>query len=82
MRLEAEITKSMLYISNDDKPGFIGSLGTLLGKKNVNIATFHLGRTGSGDAISLLELDQPIEMELISLLYDLPNVKKVKKLVF
>ena len=82
MRLEAEITKSMLYISNDDKPGFIGSLGTLLGKKNVNIATFHLGRTGSGDAISLLELDQPIETELIRLLYDLPNVKKVKKLVF
>ena len=82
MRVEAEITKSMLYISNNDRPGFIGSLGTVLGNKNVNIATFHLGRTGSGDAVSLIELDQPIEKELISLLEGLPNVKKVKKLVF
>lgn len=82
MRVEAEISKSMLYISNDDKPGFIGSLGTLLGEKNVNIATFNLGRTGSGDAISILELDQPIEKELIRLLDNLPHVTKVKKLVF
>jgi hypothetical protein len=34
----------MLYVTNDDKPGFIGRLGTLLGDAAINIATFHLGR--------------------------------------
>ena len=72
----------MLYISNNDKPGFIGSLGTLLGDKKINIAFFSLGRTGQGDAVSIIELDQPITEELITLLEKLENVKKVKKLVF
>ncbi len=82
MKVEAEISSNMLYISNNDKPGFIGSLGTLLGDKNINIAFFSLGRTGQGDAISIIELDQPITEELITLLEKLENVKKVKKLVF
>ena len=82
MKVEAEISTNMLYISNNDKPGFIGALGTLLGNKKINIAFFSLGRTGSGDAISIIELDQPITEELLDLLDKLPNVKKVKKLVF
>ena len=82
MRIEADISSSMLFISNNDKPGFIGSLGTLLGQKSVNIATFHLGRTGEGDAIALLELDQPIDNNLITLLGELRHVKKIKKLIF
>ena len=36
----------MLYVRNEDKPGLIGALGTLLGDAGVNIATFHLGRSG------------------------------------
>ena len=43
MRIEAEISKNMLYTSNNDKPGFIGALGTELGNANINIATFNLG---------------------------------------
>jgi hypothetical protein len=34
----------MLYVTNEDKPGFIGALGTTLGDAGINIATFHLGR--------------------------------------
>ena len=48
----------------------------------MNIGFFSLGRTGSGDAISIIVLDQPIEEELIALLEKLPNVKSIKKLVF
>ena len=36
----------MLYVTNEDKPGFIGRLGTLLGNEKVNIANFNLGRAG------------------------------------
>ena len=70
------------FISNNDKPGFIGSLGTLLGDKKVNIASFYLGRTGSGEAVSLLELDQFLADDIVSSLVSLTNVKKVKVLKF
>ena len=82
MRVEAEIKPNMLFISNNDKPGFIGSLGTLLGDKKVNIASFYLGRTGSGEAVALLELDQFLADDIVLSLVSLTNVKKVKVLEF
>ena len=49
----------MLYVNNQDKPGFIGALGALLGEAGVNIATFNLGRVAAGeDAIALVGVDQ------------------------
>src|SRR3546814_12164446 len=52
--VEAPLTPHMLYITNEDKPGFIGALGTTLGAAGVNIATFHLGRAAQGqDAIEI-----------------------------
>ena len=55
INLEAELAAHMLYITNEDKPGLIGSLGTLLGDSGINVATFHLGRAEpGGDAIALL----------------------------
>ena len=48
----------MLYVINEDKPGFIGRLGTLLGEAGVNIATFTLGRDQAGGAaIALVAVD-------------------------
>ncbi len=82
MRMEAEISKNMLYTSNSDKPGVIGALGTELGNANVNIATFNLGRTGSGQAVSLIEIDGKIDPKLIKKLEKISNVKKIKKLSF
>ncbi|MDE2739180.1 MAG: ACT domain-containing protein, partial [Paracoccaceae bacterium] len=50
----------MLYSTNKDRPGIIGGMGTILGKHNVNIASFHLGRSAANeDAIALLSLDTP-----------------------
>ncbi len=82
MRIEAEISKNMLYTSNKDKPGFIGALGTQLGNAKINIATFNLGRTGSGEAVSLIEIDGKIESQLIKNLENILNVKKIKQLSF
>ena len=58
INLDAEFAPHMLYVVNEDKPGFIGKLGTLLGDAKVNIANFTLGRSAPGqDAIALVEVD-------------------------
>src|SRR5207237_8256473 len=44
IKVEADLGGPMLYVVNEDAPGFIGRLGTLLGEAGVNIGTFHLGR--------------------------------------
>ncbi len=81
--IEAELGQHMLFVINQDKPGFIGALGTLLGKHEVNIATFHLGRTTSGgDAILLTQVDQPISDTLLNAVRALPHVVKAKGLKF
>src|SRR5471030_2587611 len=50
--------KSMIYVTNEDKPGFIGHFAGLLGDGKINIATFHLGRNKQGgDAIALVEVE-------------------------
>lgn len=83
IQLEADFKPFMLYITNQDKPGFIGDLGTLLGKHRVNIASFHLGRTSPGqDAIALLELDEPLKKNLLDKIYKIPNVIQAKNLKF
>ncbi len=81
--IEAEIGPHMLYITNRDKPGVIGDLGRTLGEAQVNIATFHLGRADQGgDAIALLQVDQPVGRELLDRLSSLSNVIQAKALEF
>ena len=81
--MEAWVTPHMLYVNNDDKPGFIGRLGTALGEANVNIATFNLGRSGPGEeAIALVALDQPVDAPTLAKVLDLPGVKQAKALSF
>lgn len=83
IKLEAGLGAKMLYVNNDDKAGFIGSLGTLLGKGGINIAYFHLGRNEEGgDAIALVEVDQPISAELMAEISRIPSVKQAKLLEF
>jgi D-3-phosphoglycerate dehydrogenase / 2-oxoglutarate reductase len=81
--IEAELGRHMLYLTNEDKPGFIGRLGTLLGAAGVNIATFHLGRSAPGaDAIALVEIDQPVTEALLAELRRIPNVMQAESLSF
>ena len=81
--VEAEITSEMLYVRNEDKPGFIGRLGTALGDAGVNIATFHLGRTKPGSqALLLVAVDQAVEAPLLAKIGALPSVVSVKRLRF
>jgi D-3-phosphoglycerate dehydrogenase len=83
IEIEAEFAPHMLYITNDDKPGFIGRLGTLLGESKVNIATFHLGRDKpGGSAIALVQVDQPLSPELTAKIAGLESVVQAKALGF
>lgn len=83
INLDAEFSDHMLYVENEDKPGFIGALGMLLGEEKVNIATFNLGRAAQGGAaISLLEVDGPLSEEVLERARALPNVVQAKSLSF
>ncbi|MBV9863208.1 MAG: phosphoglycerate dehydrogenase [Alphaproteobacteria bacterium] len=81
--LEAELGHHVLFVRNYDKPGFIGALGQTLAKAEVNIATFHLGRTGPGqDAIALIGVDQQLTPPLLDAVRGLPNVIQAKAMRF
>jgi len=83
MPLEADFHPVMLFINNQDKPGFIGALGTMLGEANINIATFHLGRQSEGrDAIAIVGVDQVVPEGLQQALRELSHVRYVKVLRF
>jgi D-3-phosphoglycerate dehydrogenase / 2-oxoglutarate reductase len=57
VNVEAPLGGTMLIIANDDQPGVIGEVGTILGRHNVNIANFALGRNGSG-AVGVVNVDE------------------------
>src|SRR5215467_5402328 len=81
--MDAEFTPHMLYITNEDKPGFIGRLGTLLGDAGVNIANFNLGRSAPGaDAIALLAVDEPVADNVLAGIRKLQGVKQARALAF
>jgi D-3-phosphoglycerate dehydrogenase / 2-oxoglutarate reductase len=83
IEIDAAFAPHMLYITNDDKPGFIGRLGTILGENKVNIATFHLGRDKpGGSAIALVQVDQPISPALMSKIGAVEGVVQAKALGF
>ncbi len=81
--VEADLAGEMVYFVNEDKPGFIGRLGTALGEAEVNIATFHLGRRDvGGEAVALVSVDGHIGSDLVERLKALPGVKRVNALRF
>jgi len=83
IKVEADLDGDMLYINNNDSPGFIGSVGSILGEAAINIGTFHLGRRAAGgDAILLLSVDEDVPAELMRKIEGLPNVRLVRPLKF
>ncbi len=81
--VEAELGPHMLFVRNEDKPGFIGALGNILGEAGINIATFHVGRTAPGDeAIAMVEVDQEISTEILNTICALPHTMQCKTLRF
>lgn len=71
----------LLFMYNNDKPGVIGNIGTLLGKNNINIARMHFGReTPGGTAISVVSIDAHASPQIIDKIKKLPNIISVKQI--
>ncbi|MFQ5466105.1 MAG: phosphoglycerate dehydrogenase [Thermodesulfobacteriota bacterium] len=65
----------LLLLTNEDKPGVIGNVGTLLSSSNVNIARLHLGRSSvGGEAVSVWSVDTHIPRGLIDKILKLPHI--------
>ncbi|MBN8900454.1 MAG: ACT domain-containing protein, partial [Rhodospirillales bacterium] len=83
IRVEADFAPHMLYVTNQDKPGFIGRFGATLAGAGINIATFHLGRAEEGgDAICLVSVDEKVPEEVLAMVRTLPLVMQATTLAF
>jgi D-3-phosphoglycerate dehydrogenase len=81
--IEAALSSYMLYIRNEDKPGLIGGLGTILADAGQNIADFRLGRIDKEKtAVALVSLDQDLEESVYEKVKALPQIKQIKRLKF
>jgi D-3-phosphoglycerate dehydrogenase / 2-oxoglutarate reductase len=71
----------LLFMYNNDKPGVIGNIGTLLGKNDINIARMHFGReTPGGTAISVVSIDAHASPRIIDQIRKLPNIISIKQI--
>jgi len=83
IRMDAEFGPSMIYITNLDKPGFIGTFSSTLGEAGINIATFHVGREApGGSAVALIEIDGELPQALLAKVRALPQVQSARPLHF
>ncbi len=81
--VEVAITPSMLFIRNDDKPGLIGGVGTILGEAGVNIADFRLGRIeGTSEAVAIVAIDGEVANDVMNDLKALDSVQQISLMKF
>ncbi len=83
INVDAEVGAHMLYTTNEDVPGIIGTLGQTMGGHGVNIANFTLGRSAAnGEAIALLYVDEAVSTAAIDDLQKTGLFEQVKPLTF
>ncbi len=83
INIDAEIGEHMIYTTNEDVPGIIGTLGMTMGENNVNIANFTLGRAAAkGEAIALLYVDEAVPAPALAALEATGMFQQVKPLTF
>lgn len=90
---EATLNGNLMYSKNEDVPGVIGYVGSVLGRNGINIANFALGRGDSATgidretgepliAISIVETDQPVTDTVVSQLLEHKPIKFVRRVAF
>lgn len=83
INIDAEIGAHMLYTTNEDVPGIIGTLGQMMGENDVNIANFTLGRADKGgEAIALLYVDHEVPAPVRDKLAETGMFRQIKPLMF
>jgi D-3-phosphoglycerate dehydrogenase / 2-oxoglutarate reductase len=79
--IDAPLNGYILFLRNQDVPGVIGRVGTVLGNAKVNIANFALGRKRGepgGDALGLLNVDSPVPESVLNELRFIPAIRTAK----
>ncbi|MGB0907025.1 MAG: phosphoglycerate dehydrogenase [Maricaulaceae bacterium] len=78
VQMDAAFFENMIYVRNEDSPGFVGKLGQILGDANVNIATFSMGRMDEGgEAVCLVAIDGCVDGATRANIENIPHVKIV-----
>ncbi len=82
-RVEAMPRGSLLVLFADDKPGLIGNVGKVLGEQGINIAAMTFGRkSAGGDAITVLNPDNPIDEATLAAVRAIPYVRRAQLVTF
>jgi len=77
--IDAPLTGFLLLFRNQDVPGVIGRIGTLLGKHEINIANFALGRMpDSTEAIGIVNVDHKVSAEVLAELRAIQAVRQAR----
>ncbi|MGO9135478.1 MAG: phosphoglycerate dehydrogenase [Methylovirgula sp.] len=83
IKTDFEFSPTMIYVTNEDKPGFVGRFASLLGNAGINIASFALGRDcAGGSSIALISVDAAVPDKVLAEIRRLPEVKQASTLKF
>lgn len=81
--VETNVSGQFLFVENDDRPGMVGTVGTLLGAAQVNIANMSLSRTNDRSrAVTVLEVDSEPPASLLESLRQTPGILRVHVMSF
>ena len=76
--VDTNIKGHFLIVSNDDRPGIVGAVGSTLGEEGSNIANMSLARNKQdGNALTIIEIDEPLAMEVMDTLRGTPGILSV-----
>ena len=80
---EAALKGYLILMKNQDVPGVIGHVGTVLGKNSINIANFSLGRReGTSEAVALVSTDDLVPESVLVQLRENPAVRFARSVEF
>ena len=80
-KMEVNPNGTLLFVQNDDVPGVIGKVGTLLGDNKINIAAYLLSREKNKNlAFAVIRLDDSINFEIINMLNNIKELKLVRQI--
>ena len=89
IQCEAPLAGYLTFMKNQDVPGVIGHVGTVLGRNKVNIANFSLGRRDAPlhpgeplEAVAVVTTDGPVLETILAELRDNPAVKFARSVEF
>jgi D-3-phosphoglycerate dehydrogenase len=81
-RVEFKPAGSILYMVNNDVPGVVGKVGTILGDRDINIAEYNLARAEEGGlALAVVSIDTPLDGPSLAFLQSLKEMREVRQIL-